>query len=118
MTIKKISLSALALILVLLAVSCSNSNSFVGVWQYGESSAHTFEFKNNGEVILNAGSDYEDRGTYVLSDSYVTIYPTDEDSYEQEIEYKIIDKDHMQFANEYWIGYEWKIQWVDLYRVK
>lgn len=91
--------------------------ALVGKWQYGSSEEATFEFKRNGVFIGNAGTEYEETGTYTVSDNvvYTTI-----DGEITEHEYRIISSDKIQIEREYIDTYNWerKTKWETLYRVK
>lgn len=87
----------------------------VGKWQYGSNEEAVTEFKRNGTFIANAGTEYEETGTYTAMDGVITVII---DGGINEINYEVIDSDKIKVERSY-ITSDWerKYRWETLYRV-
>lgn len=87
----------------------------VGKWQYGSNEEAVTEFKRNGTFIANAGTEYEEVGTYTAKDGVITVVI---DGSINEINYEVIDSDRMKVERSYVTSnWERKYRWETLYRI-
>ncbi len=89
--------------------------ALVGKWQYGSNEEAVTEFKRNGTFIGNAGTEYEEIGTYTANDGVITVIIDGEIN---EINYQVIDSDRIKVERSYiTANWERKYRWETLYRV-
>lgn len=110
--------AAIAAVILLAALFSGGSGGdkrLVGKWRFNSNEDAVIEFKRNGTYINNAGTEYEERGTYRTEDGviYVTI-----DGEEVEYNYRMDDSDTLEIEREYWSGWNWSSKWVEFWRVK
>ena len=103
------------IVFVITSTSSKIDEDLVGKWAYGDNLQYRTEFKRNGVVINNKGTEYEETGTYTAEDGIISIKI---DGDEGELEYRVVDDDMIQIYRSYTdSNWETKYRWESFYRL-